>query len=238
MPLKALASLCLVALLSGCYYLQSTVIPIQAIHYPHQAATQEQKQQLKQLMVLLPGIGDRASAFDKHGVIEMIRAAYPMMDIVAVEAHVKYYSARTIIERLRQDIIKPALDAGYSEIYLGGISMGGIGSLLYLKNYPDDISKIFILAPYLGDPQDYNYLIENTAPPQPPRDVNLWPWLTQLPDATKNKIYLAYGNNDKFAIPNALLAKQLPREHTVTQGGKHNWKTWVQLWPQLLKNVH
>lgn len=233
MPLKALASLCLVALLSGCYYLQSTVIPIQAIHYPHQAATQEQKQ-LKQLMVLLPGIGDRASEFEKHGVIEMIRTTYPNMDIVAVEAHFKYYESRTIIERLRQDIIKPALDAGYSEIYLGGISLGGIGSLLYLKSYPNEIHTVFILAPYLGDKQDYNYLIENTAEPQEPRDVNLWPWLTQLPDTTKNKIFLAYGTEDKFSIPNGLLAKQLPPEHTVIQPGKHNWKTWKQLWPSLL----
>jgi pimeloyl-ACP methyl ester carboxylesterase len=148
--------------------------------------------------------------------------------------HFKYYQARTIVNRLRQDIIKPALDAGYSEIYLGGISLGGFGSLLYIKHYPDDISKIFILAPYLGDKQDYSYLIDNTAVPTVPRDVNLWPWLTQLPDATKNKIYLAYGTNDKFAVPNELLADRLPKGHSVTQTGKHNWKTWAQLWPTLL----
>ena len=185
-------------------------------------------------MVLLPGIGDRADAFDKHGVIETIRNIHPHMDVIAVDAHFKYYEARTIIDRLRQDIIKPALDAGYSEIYLGGTSLGGFGSLLYLKQYPNDINKIFILAPYLGDAQDYNYLIENTSPPQVPRDVNLWPWLTQLPDTTKHKIYLAYGINDKFAAPNKLLADHLPQDHTVTQTGKHNWKTWAQLWPSLL----
>lgn len=233
MRLKTLASLLLFALLTGCYYLQSTSIPIPTIHYPQQHANKEHKS-AQQLMVLLPGIGDRASEFEKHGVIEMIRANYPNMDIVAVEAHFKYYESRTIIKRLRQDVIKPALDAGYSEIYLGGISLGGIGSLLYLKNYPNEIDKVFILAPYLGDAQDYNYLIENTAAPQEPRDVNIWPWLTQLPDTTKNKIYLAYGTEDKFAIPNGLLAKQLPPAHTVTQIGKHNWKTWAQLWPHLL----
>jgi len=233
MRLKTLASLPLFVLLTSCYYLQSTSMPIKTINYPQQNVTSEHKS-ARQLMVLLPGIGDKASAFDKYGVIDLIRAAHPNMDVIAVDAHVKYYEARTVIERLRQDIIKPALDAGYDAIYLGGISLGGFGSLLYIKQYPDDINKIFILAPYLGDAQDYNYLIENTAAPQLPRDINLWPWLTQLPDATKNKIYLAYGTHDKFAVPNGLLADRLPQDHTVTQPGKHNWKTWAKLWPGLL----
>ncbi|WP_152625299.1 alpha/beta fold hydrolase [Cellvibrio sp. OA-2007] len=233
MRLKTLASLPLFALLTSCYYLQSTSIPIKTIHYT-QSAEQADKS-TRQLMVLLPGIGDRAGVFDKYGVIDAIHIINPNMDVIAVDAHFKYYEARTINDRLRQDIIKPALDAGYGAIYLGGTSLGGFGSLLYLKQHPNDIDKIFILAPYLGDAQDYNYLLENTAAPQVPRDVNLWPWLIQLPDETKNKIYLAYGINDKFAIPNGLLEKQLPPEHTVTQTGKHNWKTWAQLWPRLLE---
>lgn len=233
MRLKTLASLPLFALLTSCYYLQSTSIPIKTIHYTQQHAEQADKS-ARQLMVLLPGIGDRAGVFDKHGVIDAVHTINPNMDVIAVDAHFKYYEARTIIDRLRHDIIKPALEAGYGAIYLGGTSLGGFGSLLYLKQYPDDINKIFILAPYLGDAQDYNFLIENTAAPEVPRDVNLWPWLTQLPEEVKDKIYLAYGTNDKFAIPNGLLAKQLPTEHTVTQSGKHNWKTWAQLWPKLL----
>lgn len=235
MQLKILASIPLFALLTSCYYLQSVSIPIKTIHYQQQATTEHKS--ARQLMVLLPGIGDRASVFDKHGVVDAIRVTHPNMDVIAVDAHFKYYEARTIIDRLRQDIIKPALEAGYSEIYLGGISLGGFGSLLYIKQYPDDISKIFIIAPYLGDPQDYNYLIENTPAPQVPRDVNLWPWLTQLPDETKNKIYLAYGTNDKFSIPNKILANHLPQKNTVTLAGKHHWKTWEQLWPMLLENL-
>lgn len=233
MRLKTLASLPLFALLTSCYYLQSTSIPIKTIHYTQDA--EQQNKSARQLMVLLPGIGDRAKVFDKYGVIDVIHSAHPDMDVIAVDAHFKYYEARTIIDRLRQDIIKPALDAGYSKIYLGGTSLGGLGSLLYIKQYPDDIEKIFILAPYLGDKQDYGYLLENAAAPQVPRDVNLWPWLTQLPDETKNKIYLAYGKNDKFATPNGLLANLLPQGHTVTQTGKHNWKTWAKLWPSLLE---
>jgi len=234
MRLKALAALPLFSMLTSCYYLQSVSTPIKTMEYNSQAGTESNKNH-RQLMVLLPGIGDRATVFSKFGVIDAIRKNNPTTDIIAVEAHFKYYEARTIVERLRKDIIKPAIAAGYHEIYLGGTSLGGFGSLLYLKQYPDELTKIFILAPYLGDEQDYQYLLKNEAAPQAPRDVNIWAWLTLLPESTKNKIYLAYGADDKFAIPNGLLKKHLPEEHTVSQDGKHNWKTWAKLWPRLLE---
>lgn len=233
MPLKMLVGLLSLALLSGCYYVQKLSNPIGVIEYISPALASDSKHN-RQLMVLLPGIGDRAAIFAQQGVVEAVRRQNPNTDVIAVEAHFKYYQARTLVERLSQDIIKPARAAGYRQIYLGGVSLGGFGSLLYLKHYPDDITKIFILAPYLGDEQDYSYLAKQTAPPQNPRDVNIWAWLTQLPESTKNKIYLAYGADDKFALPNGLLAQLLPDDHVVVQAGQHNWNTWAALWPRLL----
>jgi pimeloyl-ACP methyl ester carboxylesterase len=233
---KKLSALSLLAMLTGCYYLQSNSIPIGTMEYKNLAVGGSNKSG-RQLMVLLPGIGDRASVFDKYSVIDTIHKKNPNMDIVAVDAHFKYYEARTIVERLRADIIKPAIAAGYRKIYLGGTSLGGFGSLLYLKQYPDDLTKIFIIAPYLGDEQDYEYLLENLAPPIPLRDVNIWPWITLFPPELKDKIYLAYGADDKFAIPNKLLSKYLVEDHVFTQEGRHNWKTWAKLWPRLAEKM-
>jgi pimeloyl-ACP methyl ester carboxylesterase len=233
---KKLSALSLLAVLTGCYYLQGISIPIGVMEYKSLAASGSNKSD-RQLMVLLPGIGDRASVFDKYGVIDVLHKKNPKMDIVAVEAHFKYYEARTIVERLRADIIKPAILAGYQKIYLGGTSLGGFGSLLYLKQYPGDLSKIFIIAPYLGDEQDYEYVLENLAPPTPLRDVNIWPWITQLPQELKDKIYLAYGADDKFAIPNKILSNYLVEDHVLSQEGGHNWKTWAKLWPRLAEKI-
>ena len=52
-----------------------------------------------------------------------------------------------------------------------------------------------------------------------PRDVNIWAWLTQLPEPARSKIYLAYGAEDKFAVPNSVLAQYLPANQVVTQAG-------------------
>jgi pimeloyl-ACP methyl ester carboxylesterase len=218
MRTRTLTLLPLLTLLTSCYYLQSTSVPIKTIEYKNQPDSEDNKRN-RQLMVLLPGIGDRASVFNKFGVIDAIHKQSQNTDVIAVEAHFKYYQARTIVERLREDTIKPAIAAGYKQIYLGGTSLGGFGSLLYLKQYPDEISKIFILAPYLGDEQDYRYLIENGVAPQPLRDVNIWPWLTGLPEETKNK----------------MLEKYLSEKNVVSQDGKHNWITWAKLWPSLLE---
>jgi pimeloyl-ACP methyl ester carboxylesterase len=238
MRLSALTSLPFAALLSSCYYLQGTSIPIKTIEYKKEIVTTTAKTKKdRDLFVLLPGIGDRAGVFDKFGIVEKIHNENKNANVVAVEAHFKYYQTRTIIDRLRVDIIQPAIAQGYRDIYLVGTSLGGFGSLLYLKLYPNEISKIFIFAPYLGDPQDYNYLLNNQAPPIAPRDVNLWPWLTQLPESTRAKIYLGFGEKDKFSTPNTLLAKYLKQNQVVTNQGKHNWTTWAELWGEMMEKT-
>lgn len=231
--MKALIVFPLLLLLSSCYFFKDGSIPLDTINYAQQNQSINNVK-AKKLLVLLPGIGDTAESFQQHNFIDEIRKVDPTIDVIAVDAHFKYYQNRTIVDRLRKEVIKPARAAGYREIYLGGISLGGFGSLLYLKQYPTEINKIFILAPYLGEKEDFDYLLANEPAPKILCDQNLWPWLTKLPRQTKDKIYLAYGAADKFAEQNSLLAQQLPATHVVLQAGEHHWKTWESLWPALL----
>jgi len=234
--MKALIVLSMLLLLNSCYFFKDGSTPLQTIHYQQQTQT-DKNIKTKKLLVLLPGIGDSATSFDDHHFIDDIHKMDPALDVIAVDAHFKYYQNRTIVDRLRADVIKPARATGYREIYLAGISLGGFGSLLYLKQHPNEINSIFIMAPYLGEKEDFNYLLENEAAPAVLRDQNLWPWLTQLDENTKKKIYLAYGASDKFAQQNGLLATRLASSHTVLQPGEHNWDTWKTLWPTLLAKI-
>lgn len=231
--MKTLIIFPLVLLLSSCYLFKDGAKPLETISYPQQNPSIKNTN-IKKLMVLLPGIGDTASAFNQHNFIGDVHKVAPDIDIVSVDAHFKYYQNRTIINRLRIDVIQPARAAGYREIYLGGISLGGFGALLYLKQYPNEINKIFILAPYLGEKEDFEYLLTNEKTPKILRSETLWPWLTRLSPRIKNKIYLAYGSSDKFAEQNGLLADQLPTSNVVVQEGEHFWETWEKLWPELL----
>ena len=42
-------------------------------------------------------------------------------------------------------------EAGYENIWLLGISMGGLGTLLYASEYPEQVDGVVLLAPFLGD---------------------------------------------------------------------------------------
>lgn len=187
----------------------------------------------QRVMILLPGIGDLGDAFEKRNFDGVLQEKFPDFEVVTVDAHFRYYNQRTLLTRLKQDLVEPYLHKGY-KVYLGGISLGGLGSLLYLQEYPEDIEKILVLAPYLGEPVEYQYLIDGSERNEEKIEIDLWPWITNLEQQQLDKIYLAYGLQDKFAIPNRLLASYLPEQHTITIDGKHRWDVWRQLWPELI----
>jgi len=229
--ISAIALICL----TGCYYTQKMTVPIGHIQYTQQ--NDEEGGQGRRLLILLPGLGDRATAFEKHGFVELVQNRDEDFDVIAVEAHFKYYQARTVVDRIREDIVLPAMEQGYKEIFMGGNSLGGFGSLLYLKHYPDDLKAILILAPYLAERQDYGYLLDGKPVPEQPRDRNIWPWLSNLPQSSSEKIYLAYGEQDKFSESNALLRSYLPESNAFSIPGKHRWTVWEKLWPDLLSKA-
>ena len=80
---------------------------------------------------MLPGRGDRGEVFVREG---FEKAGQRLgFDTIMVDAHFGYYMKRSLIPALDEDIIQPALEAGYENIWLLGVSMGGFGSLLYFS---------------------------------------------------------------------------------------------------------
>ena len=62
-----------------------------------------------------------------------------------------YYMDGSVFQRLKLDVIEPAKAKGYKKIWLVGNSMGGYGSVSYVRQYPRDIAGIVLLGPFLGD---------------------------------------------------------------------------------------
>jgi len=129
---------------TGCLRTPPTVVPILSI-----SATNENSSN-NSLVIMLPGMGDRAEAFLTAGFLDA--GDQWGFDILAVDAHYGYYVERSLIPRLHEDIIIPARASGYERIWLLGVSMGGFGSLLYAEQHPEAIDGIILLAPYIGDP--------------------------------------------------------------------------------------
>ena len=83
----------------------------------------------------------------KEGFVSAVRRLDLAVDVLRVDAHLGYYRDRSILERLRDDVIAPAQAQGYRSIWLAGISIGGFGALRYAEVHPADVQGILVLAP-------------------------------------------------------------------------------------------
>jgi len=111
-------------LLSGCALFGKA--PLDVLTYSSLEAPLEHKR----LIVFMRGMGGSHESFEKEGLVEDIRSRHMPYDMAAPNAHFGYYLGRTLIERMKTDVIEPAKTEGYEEIWLIGFSMGGLGSLL------------------------------------------------------------------------------------------------------------
>ncbi len=236
MPARARILLLLLTLLSaGCSRLRPAPVPLRTIEIEPGVPGS------RSLVVLLPGRRDSPEDFERFGWGELARKAGVGARIVAADAHLGYYYRRTILDRLREDVIAPARAQGVDRIWLAGVSLGGTGSILYSNEHPEDVRGIALFAPFLGEEEVRKEIeaaggLRGWMPPQPldPADFQrqMWAWLKTEP---ATPIYLGWGTRDDFAPINGLLAKALPAERVFTTPGGHDWRAWTNLWEQFLE---
>ncbi len=196
------------------------------------------------LAVLLPGRWGKPESFRKAGFAKAVEKRGLRLDLVAVDSHLGYYRDRSVVERLRIDVVEPARAAGYRTIWIVGTSLGGVGGLLYLRDQPDDLSGVLALAPFLGADELIREIeaaggpTRWTPPPTLPTDDvgrELWSWLAPWALSRRaTPLHLGWGSEDSLAEANQMLATLLPRERVYTVRGRHDWGTWARLWEQFL----
>jgi pimeloyl-ACP methyl ester carboxylesterase len=169
------------------------------------------------------------------------------VDMLEVDAHMGYYKSRTLLERMEHDVLAPNRDK-YEEIWLVGISLGGLGALLTAWTYPEDIDGLILMAPYLGRRKTLAQLDKagGLAQWQPPStvdaedgwDIELWRMLKRISEADgagTPELYLMYGEDDFGARAHSLLAAALPASQVRKIPGGHAWTTWTTLWLDFMK---
>lgn len=194
------------------------------------------------LVVLLPGAGDRMGAFADNGFVAAIQASGASVDILSADATMGYYFRGVVGDRLEQDLLASAR-AGHEHVWIVGVSMGGFGSLHYTQQHPEHVDGVIALAPYLGDRKLGEEIVRagglarwTPDPPAPLTKKNyqrqLWSWLharTADRSADALPILLGYGDDDRLAPQDHILAEALPPDQVFHVPGGHDWPVWRTL---------
>ncbi len=197
------------------------------------------------LIVLLPGAYDEPSEFVTEGFVAALQSRGIAADVVLVDATVPYYRERTIVTRLDTDVIGPAKARGIRHVWLGGISIGGLGSLIYANERRGVVDGLLLIAPYLGE-RVVTAEVETAgglahwSPAGPiasdDDDRRLWQWLKTLTGGTTGlpPVYLGFGVDDRFAASHRQLARALPGDRVFTAPGGHAWPAWRGVFAAML----
>ncbi len=231
--------------LSGCASLRTAedAPPIPTLHLPApQPATR--------VVVILPGRGDDLADLRRSGIAEAVQGAWPDADVVFAELRLGDYRRGDAPQRLHAQVIAPAHAKGYREVWLGGASMGGMGTLMHERLYPGDVDGLLLLAPYLGGRAILNEIRQAGGlaqwTPGPEQPVTAKSWQRELwrhlqswrqDPARTRQVWLAYGDRDRLRDAIALLAPQLPADRVLVLPGGHTWTVWSPAAGELLRRA-
>ncbi len=237
-----LLAIALLAVLPGCFPKPVAPIPVLSYPNPNPAPPGERK-----LLIFLRGIWGGPQIFEEHGLVrEVVERRLPM-DMVAPDTHFGYFQDESFGRRLEEDVIRPARTRGYREIWIVGTSLGGLGALMYLTEYPQGVDGVILINPFLG----WDGVVDeiraaggiSSWTPGPTTTVDweryLWAWIKGYVAKTDPTppLYLAFGAEDYFVDGDRELAKSLPPTQILILPGGHTYQALRDLWAAQLDRL-
>lgn len=194
------------------------------------------------LVVMLPGAYSAPQEFVDEGFISSLRQQGAHADVVLAGATLDHYIEGPVLERLRDEVVAPARARGVQQVWLVGISLGGLFAMAYAARNPGHVSGVLALAPYLGRRTLWTEVQRAGGPaawvgsrqPQPDDllEHEVWAWIGRGLPGTP--LHLGYGRDDRFAEAHRVLAALLPPQRSFSAPGGHDWPVWRSLWQQWL----
>ena len=192
-------------------------------------------------LALLSGSYSAAEDFVREGFPAAVREHGIDADLVMAEVRAAYFADGSVVQRIQDEVVRPAISRGCRRIWLAGISLGGLAALSFAARHDHDIEGIALIAPYpatrevLGEVDTAGGL-EHWRP-HIPRGGDLereaWSWLA---GARSHRVavrcYLATG--DRFSRGQRRMAEAIDAAHVHELPGGHDWEAWRRLWHEFL----
>lgn len=200
------------------------------------------------LLVLLPGALQQPEHLLEQGYVAAVRERGLALDLAVVDLGLRYIgeaSDATAVSRLDQQLLLPA-QRDYGELWLAGISLGGFVALAHAARHPGRARGLCLLAPYPGTRLLTGAIVRAGGPAawaaattmdvKEDDEQRAWRWLAQC--ATTSgvpEIHLGYGDRDRFASGQRLMAAMLPPDRVEVIAGGHDEPSWHILWNNFLE---
>lgn len=192
------------------------------------------------LLVLLPGAYMAADDFVTAGFFTAVARRNLALDLVAVDLDLESISSGAALPALQTQILEPARRQGYTTIWLGGISLGGLLALCHQADTPGCVDGLCLLAPYPGSRLTTGAIAragglsvwQASSEELEDPEFRAWRWLQNPP--ADFPVFVGYGTEDRFAASMAQLAACFPAADRCTVPGGHDWPAWQLLWEHFL----
>lgn len=192
-------------------------------------------------ILFLPAAYTGPADFVRAGFVSAVRERELPIDLEFAEVNLQHLTDRTILRRLRHELVLPARALGCETIWICGISLGGFIGLAYAERYRTEIDGLCLLAPYLG-----NHII--TGEIERAQGVASWEPGELAADDDERRIWrfiktqsngpvalrLGYGSEDRFANGHRMMAAALHSKQVRVVSGGHEWPVWTRLWCDFL----
>lgn len=192
-------------------------------------------------MLLLPAAYAGPADFLQAGFVSAVRQRSLPVDLVLAELNLLHLTDRTMLRRLRHELVLPARALGSASIWLCGISLGGFIGMTYAERYPGEIDGLCLLAPYLG-----NHIVtgeiqraNGVASWQPGElaedddERRVWRFI-KFHERHAIRMHLGFGREDRFADSQQMMAAALSPACVQVVPGGHDWSVWTRLWVDFL----
>jgi hypothetical protein len=201
------------------------------------------------LVVMLPGAQGQPQDFVRLGFVDALQRVSPGTSAVLVDCPMEHFGDASVAERLVEGVLPQARQRGHTQVWLLGISLGGLAALAVGAKGAQGglpLAGIVALSPYLGlrsmlaeidaagGPQAWARLPSALEKAGDATDLarEAWVWVAEQPPSPP--IYLGYGRNDRFEHSQAALAALLPADRVSRVEGGHEWPVYQTLWAQWL----
>jgi len=200
-------------------------------------------QSARSAMILLPAAQSSAADLEREGFVAAVRQRELDIDLLLPEFSPDSVTDGTALQQLHNDVVLPLLADNYDTLWMMGISIGGYLAIAYEDRYPHQLDGLCLLAPYPGSRLVWGEVaasggVESWQPGEVSEDDHerrVWRWLKQRYQKSL-KVHLGYGQEDRFAKGQALMAAALHKDTIDTLPGEHHWPVWLVLWEHFLNH--